>query len=158
MIAVSFLGNYLFLLPANLVLIACCISWKNNKLAIRGAALALSSLEIMYYLKHLFHRLRPENPLVEGITNFSFPSGHALMSVSFYGFLMYVTYCHVKKRLTRKIVIGFLILLILLISFSRIYLRVHYASDVTAGMSIGLIWLVVVQFIMDKIETRFSEK
>ena len=58
MIAVSFLGNYLFLLPANLVLIACCISWKNNKLAIRGAALALSSLEIMYYLKHLFHRDR----------------------------------------------------------------------------------------------------
>ena len=157
MVSISFLGNYLFLIPGNVILIACCIVLKNNRLAIRAAITALTSLGLMSALKHLFHRVRPEAPLVEGITNYSFPSGHALMSISFYGFLIYIAYYQVRNSLFRNIVISFLLLLILLISFSRIYLRVHYTSDVVAGLSIGLIWLVMIQFIMDKTENRFSQ-
>lgn len=139
--AVSFLGKHDFLIPANLTLIAVLLMRKEKDLAWRVAAVALSSLGLMSLLKNLFGRNRPDNPLVEGITNFSFPSGHAFMSVAFYGLLIWLIMHSIKDRRIRLPLIVFLAALILLIGFSRIYLRVHYLTDVIAGLCIGLCWL-----------------
>lgn len=154
MLAFSFLGNHQFLIPANLALIAFFLVGKNNWAAIRITVVSLSSLCLMSLLKNLFHRLRPANPLVTGITNFSFPSGHAFMSVAFYGLLIWWAASTMKNKWQRRIVISSLLLLILIIGFSRIYLRVHYATDVIVGFCIGFVCLVVSLTILEKLKER----
>ena len=111
-------------------------------MAARAALVSLSSMLVMTLLKTCFHRHRPPGSLVEGITNYSFPSGHSFMSVAFYGLLIWLSVIYVKNNLLRLTIIAFLSLLILTIGFSRIYLRVHYATDVIAGFSLGLAWLI----------------
>lgn len=159
MVFISFLGKHTFLVPANLVLLAYFFFMKNRRFSVRVAALALSSLSLMFLLKLSFQRVRPEIPLLKQVSGFSFPSGHALMSVAFYGLLIYITWHEIKNRTLRNILITFWFLLIILIGFSRIYLRVHYASDVIAGFAVGFGWLVLSLWAIDKIEKkRFARK
>ena len=156
--AVSFLGSYKFLIPANILIITWLIIRKNKWGAITTAAVALSSLGLMSLLKNLIQRQRPDNRLVEGITNFSFPSGHAFMSVAFYGLLAGWAITHLKNTWPQRLFISFLLLLILFIGFSRIYLRVHYFTDVVGGFCIGIIWLITVLVILHKIQVRYNAK
>jgi undecaprenyl-diphosphatase len=153
--AVAFLGNYKFLIPANLLLIAFLIIRKNKWSAITAASVALSSVGMMSLLKNLIRRQRPSNQLVEGITNFSFPSGHAFMSIAFYGFLIWWSITNIKNKLQQRLLISFLLFLILIIGFSRIYLRVHYTTDVLAGFCIGIIWLIIVLSVLNKIQEKY---
>lgn len=91
-------------------------------------------------LKKLFNRDRPLNILVKESSK-SFPSGHASASTSFYGFIIYSIY---KKDINNKLkysLITILVLLILLISFSRIYLGAHYLSDVVTGILVSTLYL-----------------
>lgn len=91
MVFISFLGKHTFLIPANLVLLGFYIFIRKNKrLTVRITALALSSLSLMFVLKLFFQRSRPDIPLLEEVSGFSFPSGHALMSMTFYGLLIYI--------------------------------------------------------------------
>ena len=126
MVFISFLGKHTFLVPANLLLLAYYLFIRKNKrLTVRISALALTSLSLMFLLKLSFQRSRPEIPLLEKVSGFSFPSGHALMSVAFYGLLIYISSQEIKGTIFRRIIEAFLIFLILLIGFSRIYLGYH---------------------------------
>jgi len=92
--------------------------------------------------KEVFHRARPTVALYK-VNSFSFPSGHATIAVSFYGFLTYMMIRETKKW-KNKINILFLgFILITLIGFSRLYLGVHYLSDVLGGYLVGGIWLII---------------
>lgn len=95
-------------------------------------------------LKLLFHRGRPETA-TEFITrqSWSFPSGHALNSIIGYGFLAMLVLQRVSGRWRRAGVIVAAALLIGLIGFSRLYLGVHYLSDVVGGFMAGAVWLMV---------------
>lgn len=140
---VTFFGKHQFLIPANLLLIAYYLVKKHRWYSIKIPAIAVSSLLLMFGLKNLFGRQRPTNQLLEEATNFSFPSGHALMSVTFYGLLAYIAWHSIKNNTVKWIVIILLISWILLVGASRIYLRKHYYSDVMAGFAMGFLWLVV---------------
>ena len=92
-------------------------------------------------LKNLISRARPDL-LAYPATGFAFPSGHATRAVAFYGFLLFILW----PRLTsmwKKIALIITALIILGIGFSRLYLGVHYLSDVVAGYLIGafFVWL-----------------
>lgn len=152
--AIAFLGNHKFLIPANLLFIAFLLFTKNKWEAMTVGVVALGSLGMMSLLKNLIQRQRPPDQLVEGITNFSFPSGHAFMSIAFYGLLIWWLGSHLKNKLHRQIAISFLLFIILLIGFSRIYLRVHYTTDVIAGFCIGIIWVIILLKIMNTIQQR----
>ncbi|MFW6282652.1 MAG: phosphatase PAP2 family protein [Minisyncoccales bacterium] len=89
---------------------------------------------LVYTLKEFFQRARPEG-LIEA-TTFSFPSGHTALSIVFYGFIAYFSYRYVKTPL-RKIIIFLSITLILFIGFSRIFLGIHWLSDVLASVVIS---------------------
>lgn len=99
--------------------------------------------EIFTYLgKIIFQRARPESAIYFEPT-YSFPSGHATTAVAFYGFVTYLLMGLVKRR-RKKINIFFAgFVLIFLIDFSRLYLGVHYLSDVWGGDLIGLMWLII---------------
>lgn len=92
---------------------------------------------IVYGLKALFHRARPETAFAA--LGYSFPSGHAFAAVTLYGMLAYWLARGIPRY--RGWIWAAAILLVLLIGFSRIYLGVHYASDVAAGFAAGLPWL-----------------
>jgi undecaprenyl-diphosphatase len=92
-------------------------------------------------LKAIFQRSRPElaNPFVHE-QGWSFPSGHAMLSLITYGMLAYLLVVGLNRYL-EKVVIVVAVLLVLLIGFSRLYLGAHYFSDVVAGYAAGTIWL-----------------
>src|SRR5215208_1613461 len=155
----TFLGKHEFLIPANLLLIAYFLFIKKHKwYSIKVPAIALSSLGLMFALKHTFNRQRPAIPLLEEAKGLSFPSGHALMSVTFYGLIIYIVFKTVKNKELKWTLIILLILLIIIIGFSRIYLRVHYASDVLAGYCIGFLWLVFTVWMLNKMENYSRQK
>lgn len=141
---VTFFGKHEFLIPANLLLIGYFLFIKRHKwYSIKVPAIALSSLAMMFGLKHLFGRPRPLDPILQEFKGLSFPSGHALMSVTFYGLLIYLTWHTMKDHKGKWPIIILLILWILLIGFSRIYLRAHNYTDVIAGFCVGMIWLFI---------------
>jgi membrane-associated phospholipid phosphatase len=152
MLFITFLGTHRFLIPANLLLIAYFLIRRHKWYSVKVPAIALSSLGLMFLLKHLFGRSRPDIPLLYEAKGLSFPSGHALMSVTFYGLLMHMIWRSVKHRGLKWTLLVLLSLLILVVGFSRIYLRVHYATDVIAGFSMGFIWLALSLYISHRLE------
>lgn len=155
---ISFLGKHTFLIPANIVLLFFFLYRKETRLAIRLVTIALTSLSLKLLLKGLFNRPRPGNPLLEHVSGLSFPSGHAMLGVTFYGFIILILLHEVKNVWWRNIIIGFFILLILLIAFSRVYLRVHYVSDVITGLAVGFIWLTLSLYIIEKVEAHYVKR
>ena len=94
-------------------------------------------------LKQLVQRPRPDGFRLIAETGYSFPSGHSMVAMAFYGLLAWMVWHYERDRFVRWFcVIGFG-LVIVLIGISRIYLGVHYASDVIAGFCVSLIWLAL---------------
>lgn len=150
--AFSFLGTHFFLIPANLLLIAYFLLKKHRWYSIKFPVIALGSLLLMFLLKMLFGRQRPLTPLLHEARGLSFPSGHAMMSFSFYGLLIIIVYNSTIPAVAKWLIITLLGTSIILIGVSRVYLRVHYASDVVAGFTLGLMWLILSLVILNKIE------
>jgi membrane-associated phospholipid phosphatase len=105
-------------------------------------AAVVGSAALNQLLKALFGRPRPyfEHPLVLE-TSYSFPSGHAMESLVLYGMLAYFAVLTLRSWRSRTAVVFGAALLVLLIGFSRMYLGVHYFSDVVAGYAAGGVWL-----------------
>ena len=104
-------------------------------------------LLLLSAFKRIFERARPPYPLLYAETGFSFPSGHATFSFVFYGALAYLVWISDFPKYLRILMMVFLIFLSLAIGISRIYLRVHFPSDVIAGFALGYSWLFMVLFI-----------
>ena len=113
-------------------------------------------------IKFLVYRLRPANVLIE-FSGSSFPSGHATMAVIFFSLVIYSFKYEIKNKFARYLFIVCSILLFLIIGFSRIYLNVHWFSDVIAGFFLGIFWLTLLILLfkivnLDKIiDKKFKE-
>ena len=139
MVAITELGDVQVLLPV----VAASLAWflwhrlwwtSLYVLAAVGMAQLLVKL-----LKLALHRSRP-GLFYEGLESFAFPSGHATMSVVAYGFLAFLI-CRKQRATIRILIAATAALGIALIALSRLYLGVHWASDVIAGASFGLAWI-----------------
>ncbi|WP_205507951.1 phosphatase PAP2 family protein [Longitalea arenae] len=156
---ITFFGSHYFLIPANLLLCFYFLIRKRGRYSIKVSAIALSSVLIMLGLKLLFNRHRPLIPLLEPARGLSFPSGHAFMSVCFYGLLMIIIWREERPKPVLKWTLLILVIALLLgIGFSRIYLRVHYFTDVIAGFCIGSTWLFLSSFLIDQIRPTGLKK
>lgn len=102
-------------------------------------------------LKIIIARPRPyTNSIVEEM-GYSFPSAHAMVSFGYYGFLIYLVYKNIENKKIKIPLITLLSLLIIFIGISRIYLGVHYATDVLGGFVIAFIYLVIfIKFIYER--------
>ena len=153
MLFFTFLGKHQFLIPANLILIPLfAFAGKHHWYWLNILITSLSSLLLMFMLKHLFHRKRPLDPLLFQAKGKSFPSGHAIMSVCFYGLLLHMLLLTDIGFFLKTLFTVFTLLVILTIAFSRVYLQVHYLSDVLAGLIIGSCWLYVSIHVLSKLE------
>ena len=113
---------------------------KKVKLAIAVNVIFITLLNTL--IKIILKRPRPEgfNIIIE--KGFSFPSGHSMISAAFYGLLIYFVYKYIKNKKIKYIICTALSILILLIGISRIYLGVHFASDVLAGFVLSIAYLI----------------
>lgn len=102
--------------------------------------LVLASLSNIV-LKRVFSRPRPSLEHLVEVNTLSYPSGHSMSSMAFYGFLIFLCLRHRMPRWLRFLLVALLIILIVSIGLSRIYLGVHYPTDVAAGFIGGLIWV-----------------
>ncbi len=115
----------------------------NWLLSIQIGTVLASTGAINLILKNIIGRERPPGEHLVVVSAQSFPSGHAMSSIAFYGFLIYIAWNYLP-RMWMKISATFaLSALVIVIGISRIYLGVHYPSDVAAGFAGGLCWMVV---------------
>lgn len=109
-------------------------------------------------IKHIFLRPRPVGLKLIKQGGYSFPSGHSMMAVAFFGILIYLV-CKSKWKKWIKILLSSLLtVLILLIGISRIYLGVHFASDVLAGFAIALSYLIIFTSVVFKDKKKKSQE
>lgn len=137
---ITYLGDWIFLVPLSIILI---ILLKNKMKAIYIGLNLLTSFLINGTFKLILKRNRPIDINLITESGYSFPSGHSMVSASFYGLLIYLIYKSNYSKKTKIILITILIFLILTIGFSRVYLGVHYITDVMAGYSLSIIYLMV---------------
>ena len=133
------------------IIIICLLSFIINKKS--GILLTFNTIiitAINLISKLIFRRDRPIiNQLVFEDT-YSFPSGHTITATVVYGFIIYLIYKSNLSKKEKSIYISILILLILLIGLSRIYLGVHYFTDVIGAMALGISYLIIAIYIIEK--------
>ncbi|MBQ4030439.1 MAG: phosphatase PAP2 family protein [Bacilli bacterium] len=138
------------------VITTCCSMWfvalltllimifgKDKKKAYYIALNLILCFLLNQLFKYIFSRERPIGINLIKETGYSFPSGHSMMSVAFYGFIGYIFLHSKRDKKIRILVILSTMILSLLIGISRIYLGVHYASDVLAGFVLSLAYLIL---------------
>lgn len=103
-------------------------------------------------LKRFIDRARPGLEHLVSVETLSYPSGHAMSAMAFYGFLIYLFYKFKINKLLKTASIILLIILILSIGISRIYLGVHFPSDIVGGFIAGFIWVIFCILIFNTME------
>lgn len=145
MIFVSFVGSAFVLVPLGIVAVIVFLRLKWRRATVLFFVTMVGELILSLTLKATFQRPRPEAFFgYELPSSYSFPSGHSLGAFCFFGILAWLVSTRLENRITRILVRALAIILILLIGFSRIYLGVHYPSDVIGGYSAALVWTVTV--------------
>ena len=123
---------------------------KNKKLPLNTIINLISVFIISQIFKNIIHRQRPLNEFLVSATGYSYPSGHSMVSLAYFLYIA-ISLCKYTNNKLLKIIIKLLsILLILVIGFSRIYLGVHYLTDVLAGYLLGLSYLMIFLNIREK--------
>ncbi len=146
---ITSLGSTIFLILISLILL---IAIKNKLIGFFiFLNLAISGV-LNQTLKYIIQRPRPIGYRLIEVSGYSFPSGHSMVSAAFYGFLIYLIYKKIKNKYLKYSLIIILLLLITCIGLSRIYLGVHYASDVLAGFLFSICYLIIfTSIIKDKL-------
>lgn len=141
---ITFFASAKFLLASYiLVVLWFWLIKKNNLFALNIAAIAIASFLLITFFKKIFRRVRPLDPLIDPLENYSYPSGHASLGFIFYGLLTYLVWKSQIRPAYKYILSVLFLLFSLFVGFSRIYLRIHHPSDVIAGICVGLAWLSI---------------
>ncbi len=145
------LSNPEVMIVIAIISILFCIKLIKNKKLSLGIILNLAGITVInQILKFIFRRERPTGYRLIEMSGYSFPSGHAMASLAFYGLLIYITKRLVKNKYLKILLITINIAIIILIGVSRIYLGVHYLSDVLTGYSISIIYLLITTKLLNK--------
>ncbi len=150
------LSNPIFIITLYLIL-SIIIFLKNKKLGIIFPLNLVIVTLLNQTLKYIVRRQRPSGYRLIDISGYSFPSGHAMISLATYGLLLYIVSKIIKTKPIKIIISALLITIILLIGISRIYLGVHYLSDVLVGYILSTIYLLTITELIDIEELKKSQ-
>jgi membrane-associated phospholipid phosphatase len=153
--AITFFGNPSTLGVIGLVTALVLAFHRRWSLLLGWAFALIGAGELNVILKGIFRRLRPQllDPWVTP-SGWSFPSGHAMGSFVTYGFLAYLLTRVPRVDVPRRTAVAVLVVLVLLIGFSRIYLGAHYLSDVIGGYAAAAVWLTFCILVTDRTQRR----
>lgn len=143
MVAITYLGTWPVILVGIII-----FAWLNRKYPHRGTYFLVVAYVgagiLSLALKLVFHRARPTIvPQLVTVTSYSFPSGHALLSLTFYGTLAYLVACRTASWWRAWLVRLAAVVVVALIGLSRVYLGVHYVTDVVAGYLTAATWVTL---------------
>jgi len=133
--------------PTFLVVVTILAAWLlgstgHRRIAAVAALSTLGAVAVSESLKLAFHRMRPAAFFgYQEPAGYSFPSGHAITALCFYGILTTLLATRMKSRAWRRILWGAAAILVFLVGFSRVYLGVHHPTDVVAGYALGFAWV-----------------
>ena len=116
---------------------------KNKKIGLSIFSNLIIITVLNQLLKRILQRPRPTEFRIIEETGYSFPSGHSMVSMAFYGYLIYLIYKYVENKYVKWTSIVLLSILICTIGVSRIYLGVHYTSDVLGGFLVSISYLIL---------------
>tara|TARA_R110000744_G_scaffold45528_7_gene101046 strand:+ start:1069 stop:1806 length:738 start_codon:yes stop_codon:yes gene_type:complete len=143
---------YGYLIVLVIFLLLSLLVFKRWKYVVQATlVLALATVSNMM-LKRFIDRARPGIEHLVSVETLSYPSGHAMSAMAFYGFLIFLVTKFKIHKIIKYALIAILILLILSIGISRIYLGVHFPSDIAGGFIAGFIWVVFCVLVFDLIE------
>jgi undecaprenyl-diphosphatase len=140
---VTALGSTTIVSIVSLIVLGFALLRRNFRLAVVIFGAAGGGLVLNTLLKELYDRPRPALPHVAGMTSFSFPSGHAMVSATIYLALAAVLAVREERLVLRAYLLAVGCALALMVGLSRIYLGVHYPTDVLGGWLAGVIWAVL---------------
>lgn len=152
----GFLDNYFIFITKfgnpllAILLVMFFVLFIRNKHSLMILIVSINSAVTNTVLKYLFQRERPSVVKMIEQGGYSYPSGHAMISVSIYGYLLYVVLRRVRDKYLRYLLSSLLVLLILSIGISRIYLGVHFASDIIGGFLLATIEIILLCSYSDK--------
>jgi undecaprenyl-diphosphatase len=138
---VTVLGTGNFLVPAYIFIVIYLEKRNYRSLVYMTLVTAISSLLLGWLLKWVFHRIRPPDHLVIGAGGYSFPSGHALGGFIFSGIVLYLIWKIKRGYYVKWILSALVIFFGFCVGISRIYLHVHFATDVLGSLIIAIWWL-----------------
>ena len=134
------IGSATFLIILSIILL---LFVKKKKIPVYILINLICSFLTNEIAKNIFSRSRPIGINLVDETGLSYPSGHSMVSLAYYGFIAYLLYKKTNNKLTKTIIWISLLLLITIIGFSRIYLGVHYLTDVIGGFLLAIIYLTI---------------
>ncbi|WP_157182432.1 phosphatase PAP2 family protein [Bacillus sp. m3-13] len=141
-IFLSYIGSRRFFYPALVVMTLFILFKRNWYLALFLWANLVGVRLLNTFVKTIFSRDRPSLDHVVDAGFYSYPSGHSMNSMAFFGAIAFLCYIKIKQTWLRNILMTGCFVLIGLIGFSRVYLGVHYPLDVLGGFSMGASWLL----------------
>lgn len=133
------------------ITIALLLALKNKKISLLICANLIIVTLFNLLIKNILQRPRPTGIKLINESGYSFPSGHSMVGMAFYGYIIYLIYKNIKNKYIKWTFISLLSLFIISIGISRIYLGVHYTSDVIAGFLIAISYLIIYIKITNKL-------
>jgi undecaprenyl-diphosphatase len=156
MLWVTFFGSSTFLLPVYLVLMCVCLFKSSRMNALLIALTGAGTDVVIAVLKLFFGRTRPVHSMIHPPITFSFPSGHSGSGMTL---LLLLAFLITRKPMTRGmkfLVYGIMFLLGLAVGFTRIYLNVHYPTDVLSGFCVAFFWLATMYLLYSRLQGTHS--
>lgn len=159
MIAITFVGSKYFLFPCYSTLVIYYLFIRKKLwFAVALALTGFAGNQLLFLMQDVFKRVRPANPLINYVNGYGYPSGHSFASFVFAGLLSYLIWqkpLHTKWKLAYTIV---LVLIASIIAMSRIYLHVHYPTDVLGGFYLSIVWLMPCLWTLSYIEKMHADQ
>ena len=144
--------TYGYLIVLTIFLLISLLVFKRWKYVVQATlVLALATISNMM-LKRFIDRARPGIEHLVSVETLSYPSGHAMSAMAFYGFLIFLVLKFKIQKAFKYLLVLLLAVLILSIGISRIYLGVHFPSDIAGGFIAGFIWVVFCVLVFDLIQ------
>lgn len=150
LITITYLGNWQMVSLMGIFLLM--VKSTRMNMGIPFAVISLSSIVVYKAAKEIFQRPRPDfavRLIEEG--GYSFPSGHSMNGLVCYGILIYLIRRYCKNRKLANVLTGLLGFLIIAIGRSRVYVGVHYPTDIIGGWSLGAAYLCIAIIILEKV-------
>ncbi|MCM3566926.1 phosphatase PAP2 family protein [Neobacillus mesonae] len=156
----TFIGSTKFVIILSIIIILFLyLALKHRLEVILFTIVVIGTGIINQLLKQFFHRIRPDFHRLIEIGGYSFPSGHAMSAFSVYVMLTFLLWRHIPAKIWRTVLILFSIVMILMIGISRIYLGVHYPSDIIGGYLASGVWVSFAIFFFQYYkEKRYNRK
>jgi len=144
MVGVTTFGSRTFLTALIVVTLATLLVRRERREAIHLIVASLGTGALVWVTKGIVERARPtEVAHVVDVSGFSYPSGHSAATATLYLTMALIASSHLRTRAARAALVAGVAVLVALVGLSRIYLGVHYPSDVLGGMSLGASWALL---------------